>query len=106
MNAAVDPSADNRDWGVSKLFESSWTTGTLGTYMSLFFTTLSIVLSIVLQQYAKTFDNFSTDCRDEFADTCRGQSAVLRVSFTLSVIFLAQVRCDVDAVTATPAATA
>ena len=89
---AADPSADNRKWGVSSLFELYWTTGTLGTYMSLFFTTVSIVLSIILQQYAHTWDNFATDCPAEYNDSCRAESAVLRVSFTLTVIFMAQVR--------------
>lgn len=65
--------------------------GKLGTYASLFLVAVSIVLSIVLQQSADSFADFPTDCPPEYADKCKAQSAVLRVSFALAIIFILQI---------------
>lgn len=77
-------------WGIPEL---KFSTGILGTYMSLSLITVAVVISIILQQYADGWNSWNDYCDGERQDgsACKSQSAVLRVSFSLAIIFMVQI---------------
>lgn len=69
--------------------------GTYGTFMSFLTLIIAIIVSIICYSYAA--DNLNTSafndvCTDsEYESSCKANSAVLRISFALSILFAVQI---------------
>jgi hypothetical protein len=68
-------------------------TGKQGTYLSFILLLLSIVASIILQRYAPDnidLSSWDKGCSVDYLTDCKANSAVLRISFALSILFALQ----------------
>jgi len=67
--------------------------GKQGTYLSFILLLVSIVASIILQRYAPDHIHLSAwndGCSSDYLTDCKANSAVLRISFALSILFCLQ----------------
>ena len=67
--------------------------GKYGTYMSLLVLIVGIVVSMITQRYAPSYidlDTWDDGCPKNYRATCKASSAVLRVSFALTIFFIIQ----------------
>lgn len=67
--------------------------GKQGTYMSFFVLVVGIVISIIMQRYAPSEIDLSAwqeGCPTGYEDSCKSNSAVLRISFALTILFAVQ----------------
>lgn len=70
-----------------------WGIGKHGTYMSFLVLVIGIVISIIMQRYSPSQINLSSwenGCPEGYEDSCKANSAVLRISFALSILFALQ----------------
>eukprot|EP01038_Epipyxis_sp_PR26KG_P005153 gene5153-7173_t len=69
--------------------------GRFGTYISFTLMIIGITISIILQQYAKShihLSSWNNGCpNNEYYESCKGNSAVLRISFAFFIFFMTQV---------------
>jgi hypothetical protein len=67
--------------------------GKQGTYMSFIVLVVGIVLSIIMQRYAPDeidLSSWTDGCPGGYEDSCKANSAVLRISLALSILFAVQ----------------
>lgn len=67
--------------------------GKFGTYMSFVLVLVGIIVSIIVYKYAPNHINnsaFEKHCTGEYEDTCKSNSAVLRISCAMTITFAFQ----------------
>jgi len=67
--------------------------GKQGTYLSFILLLISIIASIILQRYAPShieLSSWNKGCSSDYLTDCKANSAVLRISFALSILFSLQ----------------
>lgn len=67
--------------------------GKHGTYSSFFVLVVGIIISIIMQRYAPSQIDLSAweeGCPNVYEDSCKSNSAVLRISFALTLLFAVQ----------------
>jgi hypothetical protein len=67
--------------------------GKHGTYCSFFVLVVGIVISIIMQRYAPSqidLSSWEVGCPQGYEDSCKANSAVLRISFALTILFAVQ----------------
>lgn len=67
--------------------------GKQGTYMSFFVLIVGIVISIIMQRWAPSeidLSSWENGCPEGYENSCKANSAVLRISFALSILYLVQ----------------
>jgi hypothetical protein len=68
--------------------------GKHGTYSSFFVLVVGIVISIIMQRYAPSeidLTAWENGCPNGYEDSCKANSAVLRISFALTILFAVQI---------------
>lgn len=88
---AVPPRIDGADNSFSS--SSFFAVGKYGTYMSLLMLIVGVVASMITQRYAPSYinlDSWNDGCSSDYEEDCKASSAVLRISFALTIMFILQ----------------